>query len=52
MEFYQDISLLKSIIDWEPKYSLKEGLTKTYNKMQEYYKEEEVKDRLGYLNKN
>jgi len=52
MEFYQDISLLKSIIDWEPKYSLKEGLTKTFNKMKEYYKEEEVKDRLGYLNKN
>ncbi len=52
MEFYQDISLLKSIIDWEPKYSLKEGLTKTYKKMEEYYKEQEVRDRLGNLNKN
>ena len=46
MEFFQDISLLKSIINWTPKYSLKEGLTKTYNAMLEYYKEEEVKDRL------
>ena len=52
MEFYQDISLIKSIIDWEPKYSLKDGLTKTYKKMEEYYKEKEVKDRLGSLNKN
>jgi nucleoside-diphosphate-sugar epimerase len=52
MEFYQDISLLKSIIDWEPKYSLKEGLTKTYQKMKEYYKEKEVRNRLGNLNKN
>ena len=46
MEFFQDISLLKSIINWEPKYSLKEGLIKTYNKMLDYYKEEEVKERL------
>jgi nucleoside-diphosphate-sugar epimerase len=52
MEFYQDISLLKSIIDWEPKYSLKDGLTKTYQKMKEYYKEKEVINRLGNLNKN
>ena len=44
MQFYQDISLLKSIIDWEPQYSLKEGLTKTYKKMEEYYKEQDVKD--------
>lgn len=36
MEFYQDVSLLKSIIDWEPKYSLREGLTKTFNAMREY----------------
>ena len=46
MEFFQDISLLKSIINWVPKYSLKEGLTKTYNKMLEYYKEKEVRERL------
>ncbi len=46
MEFFQDISLLKSIINWTPKYSLKEGLTKTYNIMREYYKEQEVKNRL------
>ena len=46
MEFFQDISLLKSLINWTPKYSLKEGLTKTYNTMMEYYKEEEVKESL------
>lgn len=46
MEFYQDISLLKSIIDWKPRFSLKEGLTITYEKMQEYYKEQKVKDQF------
>ena len=46
MEFYQDISLLKSIIDWKPRFSLKEGLTITYEKMQEYYKEQKVKDKF------
>ena len=47
MEFYQDISLLKSIIDWEPQFSLKEGLAITYKKMQEYYNEQEVFNRLN-----
>ena len=46
MEFYQDISLLKSIIDWKPRFSLKEGLTITYEKMQEYYKEQKVKNQF------
>ena len=50
MEFYQDISKLKSIIDWKPKFSLKEGLTNTYNKMISYYEDQEVISRLNNLN--
>ena len=46
MEFYQDITLLKSLIDWKPKYSLERGLFKTYNLMKDYYKEKEVKNRI------
>lgn len=52
MEYYQDISLLKSLIDWEPTYSLKEGLTKTFLAMKDFYKEKKVKDTLGKLQKN
>jgi nucleoside-diphosphate-sugar epimerase len=33
MEFFQDITLLKSIIDWSPKYSINSGLAKTFNEM-------------------
>ena len=33
MEFFQDISLLKSIIDWSPRYSIKSGLAKTFDEM-------------------
>lgn len=49
MEFYQDISKLKSIIDWKPKFSLKDGLTTTYNKMLQFYGEQEVIDRLNKI---
>jgi nucleoside-diphosphate-sugar epimerase len=33
MEFVADISLLKKLTGWEPKYSLREGFIKTYNIM-------------------
>jgi nucleoside-diphosphate-sugar epimerase len=33
MEFVADISLLKKLTGWSPKYSLREGFTKTYNIM-------------------
>ena len=39
MEFYQDLSLIKSLIKWEPKYTLQEGLSKTYSIMEGYYKD-------------
>jgi nucleoside-diphosphate-sugar epimerase len=35
MEFVADISLLQKLTDWKPKYSLREGFTKTYNIMKE-----------------
>ena len=35
MEFVADISLLKKLTGWAPKYSLREGFTKTYNIMKE-----------------
>jgi nucleoside-diphosphate-sugar epimerase len=35
MEFVADISLLKKLTGWSPKYSLREGFTKTYNTMKE-----------------
>lgn len=33
MKFVADISLLKKLTNWKPKYSLKEGIEKTYNVM-------------------
>ena len=33
MEFFQDISLLKSLINWSPKYSINMGLEKTFYEM-------------------
>ena len=33
MEFYQDIKLLKSLIDWSPKFDVKAGLEKTFYEM-------------------
>ena len=50
MEFFQDISLLKSLINWEPKYTLKQGLLKTYRTMEQYYKEDKVRHRLKNFN--
>lgn len=44
MEFFQDISLLKSLIDWNPSYSLKEGISKTYYLMSKYYKDKNIKN--------
>jgi len=35
MKFKTDISLLEELIEWRPSHSLKEGLTKTYKKMEE-----------------
>ena len=46
MEFFQDISLLKSLIDWEPLYSLEQGISKTYSLMKGYYEDEEVRNRI------
>lgn len=37
MNFCQDISLIKSITDWEPKFNLGSGLKKTFNEMQLFY---------------
>jgi nucleoside-diphosphate-sugar epimerase len=37
MEFCQDISLIKKIIDWEPKFDLDNGLEKTYKEMKLLY---------------
>ena len=36
MKFVTDISKLQKITNWKPKFSLKEGLEKTYNIMKEY----------------
>ena len=38
MKLKVDISLVKKLTGWKPTNSLKEGLTKTYNIMKEYYK--------------
>jgi nucleoside-diphosphate-sugar epimerase len=38
MEFVADISLLKKLTGWEPKYGLKEGFEKTYKIMKEKMK--------------
>lgn len=40
MEYYHDLTLVKSIINWEPKYSLQNGLKITYEKMTENIKKE------------
>ena len=37
MKFTTDISRLQKVINWQPKFSLKNGLEKTYNVMREYY---------------
>ncbi|MDG1163955.1 MAG: NAD(P)-dependent oxidoreductase [Porticoccaceae bacterium] len=34
MEFCQDLSLIKKIIDWEPKFDLARGLERTYREME------------------
>ena len=36
MEYVHDISLLQSLINWLPYFSLEEGLLKTFSRMQEY----------------
>jgi nucleoside-diphosphate-sugar epimerase len=36
MEFVTDISKIKKIIDWEPKYDIQSGLKKTYEVMKAY----------------
>ena len=36
MEFVTDISKIKKIIDWEPKYDIRSGLKKTYDIMRAY----------------
>lgn len=42
MEFCQDISLIKSIIDWEPRFDLQTGLAITYKEMKSFYKKRSV----------
>jgi len=37
MQFVADISLLKRVTGWAPRYSLEQGLTETYRKMMEMY---------------
>ena len=37
MKFVTDISKLQKITNWKPKFSLKEGLEKTYNIMKDYH---------------
>ena len=39
MEFVTDISQIKKITDWEPKYDIQRGLKKTYEVMKRYYQE-------------
>lgn len=38
MEFCQDISLIRSIVDWEPQFDLSRGLEITFNQMQILFK--------------
>ena len=38
MEFVTDISKIKNLTGWEPKYSINDGLRKTFNIMSEYHK--------------
>ena len=37
MELSVDITLIKKLIDWSPKFSLKEGIKKTYDIMRSYH---------------
>tara|TARA_B110000503_G_scaffold23182_1_gene36098 strand:- start:12775 stop:13686 length:912 start_codon:yes stop_codon:yes gene_type:complete len=37
--FQNDISLIKSLIDWSPKYNIETGITKTYHTMSEWASE-------------
>ena len=39
MEFCQDISLIKSITNWEPQFSLADGLKKTFYEMQRLHRD-------------
>jgi len=36
LEFITDISKIKKIVDWSPKYSLEKGLKKTFEIMKNY----------------
>ena len=38
MEFVTDISKIKNLTGWEPKYNISDGLKKTFNIMSEYPK--------------
>jgi len=38
MRFVTDISLLQSLTGWKPKYSLREGIARTYHAMEKYEK--------------
>lgn len=53
MEFVQDISLIKSLIDWSPKKSLDEGLEITYYKMKDYFQEPYIRNNIiNYFKQN
>jgi len=38
MKFSTDISLLKNLTGWKPKFDIKTGITKTYSIMKRFYK--------------
>ena len=38
MEFCQDLSLIKKLIDWEPQFDLARGLEKTYREMESVHR--------------
>ena len=40
MEFVTDISKIKNLTGWEPKYNISDGLKKTFNIMSEYHKKD------------
>ena len=44
MEFNTDISKIKQITGWEPKYDIKSGLSKTFNVMKSYQEEKNFKN--------
>lgn len=54
MNFVQDISLIKSMINWSPETSLENGLKKTYEKMTEYYENQSIRKEIlsNYKEKN